>query len=83
MGRTERVKSSPNEVNYLHALFRAYMKTRKIDSRMLASLLNCSPGNVRVWLNKPAKEWKVGAIIEYCDALGIPYAEAFAAACKK
>nr|MBQ4457654.1 helix-turn-helix domain-containing protein [Clostridia bacterium] len=83
MGRTERVKKDPGEVNYLRSLFRGYMRARGITSKELAGLLNCSPGNVRVWLNKPAKEWKIGAIIEYCDALSIPYTEAFTAACKK
>lgn len=71
------------EVNYLHALFREYMRAREMSSAELGELLNRSPENVRMHINKPAKEWKVGQLIEYCDALGIPYEKAFAAATKK
>lgn len=71
------------EVNYLHALFREYMNTNGISSVDLGKKLDRAPENVRMHINKPVKDWKVGQLLEYCDALGIPYDEAFAAITKK
>lgn len=70
------------KINYLHALFREYMLRQNITSTTLAQTLGCSPPNVRVWINKPASEWTFGKMKAYCDALKIPYSEAYEAAMK-
>lgn len=70
------------DVNYLEALLKAYKTSRNITSEQLAEMLNYEPSTVRCQMRKPAKEWKIGMLMRYCDVLGIPYAEAFEAAAK-
>lgn len=72
----------PAKVNYLAALFTAYRRARKMSSAQVAEIVGCSPSNARSQMCKPGKDWNVGQLIQYCDALGIPYEEAFAAAAK-
>jgi hypothetical protein len=71
------------KVNYLAALMRQYKLDRKMTSAQMAEALYCKPESVRRQFGKPADTWRVGTIIDYCDVLGIPYEEAFAAAAKK
>lgn len=71
------------KVNYLAALVRQYKLDRKMTSAQMAEALYCSPENVRRQMMKPAEMWRVGTVTDYCDVLGIPYEDAFAAAAKK
>jgi len=71
------------KVNNLAALFRAYRMARHMTSVQVAEKLGCTPQNARVQMNKPGEDWNVGQLLRYCDVLGIPYDEAFAAAAKK
>lgn len=71
------------EVNYLAALMRQYKLDRKMTSAQMAEALYCKPESVRRQMGKPADMWRVGTILDYCDVLGIPYEDAFAAAAKK
>ena len=68
--------------NYLAALFRAYRKERNMTSKDIADALGCTAENVRTQQNKSGREWNVGKLMQYCDVLGIPYADAFEAATK-
>ena len=70
------------KVNELAALFRAYRKETGMTSEKIAAKLGCSPENVRYQMNKPAADWNIGKLLEYCDVLGIPYEDALAAAAK-
>ena len=72
----------PVKVNELAALFSAYRKARGMTSADIAAEIGCTAQNARVQMNKPGKEWNIGMLIRYCDALGIPYEEAFEAAIK-
>jgi len=72
----------PVKTNELAALFRAYRKAKNMTSTQLAEKLGCTSQNVRVQMNKPGKEWKIGQLLKYCDALEIPYEEALNAAAK-
>lgn len=72
----------PVKVNELAALFSAYRKARKMTSADIAQEIGCSDSNARCQMNKPGKEWNIGMLLRYCDALGIPYEEAFKAAIK-
>ena len=70
------------QVNELAALFRAYRKARGMTSEDIAAKVGCTAQNARVQMNKPAREWNIGQLLRYCDALDIPYDEALAAAAK-
>jgi predicted transcriptional regulator len=70
------------KVNELAALFRAYRTARKMTSTQIAEKVGCTPQNARVQMNKPGRDWNKGQLLCYCDALGIPYAEAMEAAIK-
>lgn len=70
-------KRQPPKVNYLEALLKAYKRAQGLTSEMIAEKLGYSPENVRQQLRKPAKAWNIGALMQYCDILGVPYEEAF------
>lgn len=74
--------NKPPPVNYLAALLRAYKQANRLTSAQLAERLGCRPENVRYQISKPAKAWNVGMLMDYCDALGVPYEEAFREATK-
>ena len=76
------VRKTPPKVNHLAALFRAYRKASGMTSAMIAAKIGCTADNARRNMNKPGKDWTVGQLCQYCDVLGIPYEEAFAAAAK-
>lgn len=69
-------------VNYLRALFAAYRKANGLNSEIVAERLHCAPETVRWQWAKPPKTWKIGQLMEYCDAMGIPIMEALEAAVK-
>ena len=69
-------------VNYLHELFRAYMKHNGETSTTLSKKLFVAPESVRRRINLPAEKWTIGELKKYCDVMGIPYTEAFNAAMK-
>ena len=71
------------KVNYLAALFSAYRKATGKTSTQIADEIGTTPSNARTQMSKPGKEWNIGQLLRYCDALGIPYDEAFAAATKE
>lgn len=71
-----------NRPNYLEGLLKAYKRSRGLTSEQIAEKLNCSPATVRAQLANPAKSWKIGTLLRYCDVLGVPYEEAFEAAAK-
>lgn len=72
-----RVKLIRPQVNHLAAVFAAYRKERHMTSVDVARMIGCTPQNARVQMSKPGKEWNVGMLMKYCDALCIPYEEAF------
>ena len=69
-------------VNHLRALFSAYRSANGLTSENVAAKLGCTPENVRSQWCKPTKSWKIGDLLRYCDAMGIPVAEALEAAAK-
>ena len=75
------VKPKP-KVNYLRGVFASYRAANGLTSESVAEKLGCSAQNVRAQWAKPAKEWKIGALMDYCDVMGIPYSEALEAAVK-
>lgn len=75
-------KPKKPKVNELAALFRAYRTAKGLTSEKIGAALGCSPENVRCQMNKPPEDWNIGKLMKYCDVLGIPYEEAFAAAAK-
>lgn len=70
------------KVNELAALFRTYRTARNMTSAQIADRIGCTAQNARVQMNKPGRDWNVGMLLRYCDALGIPYDEALKAAAK-
>lgn len=70
-------------VNYLVVLLSAYRQQRKMTFDQLGKKLGCSAQNVKQQMGRPAGKWKIEQILEYCDALGIPYEEALKAAIQK
>ena len=70
-------------VNELASVFAKYRRKKRMSSAQVADMIGCTPQNARVQMNKPGKAWNVGQLMLYCDVLGIPYDEAFAAASKK
>lgn len=72
----------PPKVNYLRACLIAYKEAAELTSEQIAAKLDCSPGQVRNELLKPAEEWKIGRLKQYCDVLHIPYEKALAEAAK-
>ncbi len=80
MPKVKWISQPKPKVNYLAALFHAYRKARNMTSVEIAEIVGCSPGNARYQMNKPGTEWNIGQLMKYCDALGIPYEEAFKAA---
>lgn len=70
------------KVNELAALFSTYRKDRQITSVQIAEKIGCTPQNCRVQMSKPGKDWNIGMLLRYCDAIGIPYDEALSAAAK-
>lgn len=82
MPRISYLAAALPQVNYLAALFKAYRKQTGMTSAEIAEKIGCSPENARYQMNKPGKDWNVGQLIRYCDALGIPYDAAFEAAAK-
>lgn len=69
-------------VNHLAALLREHKRASGMTSEDLGRQLGCSADHVRHQIGRPADAWTVGQIKRYCDAIGIPYEEAFAAAAK-
>lgn len=67
-------------VNVLSALFRERMRMQRIRSDDVGKAFGCTGDNVRAMLRRPAKKWKVGDIMTFCDAIGVSYEEAFDAA---
>ena len=55
---------------------------QRIRSDDVGKAFGCTGANVRTMLRRPAKKWKVGDIMTFCDAVGVPYEEAFDAATK-
>lgn len=69
-------------VNHLAGLFHTYRVARGMTSEDVGKAVGCSAGNARNQMRKPGRDWSVGQLIRYCDALGIPYQEAFEAAAR-
>ena len=82
MPRISYLSAALPQVNSLAALFKAYRKQTGMTSAEIAEKVGCSPENARYQMNKPGREWNVGQLCKYCDALGIPYYAAFEAAAK-
>lgn len=76
------MNKSPPKINYLAALFRQRRLETGITAAKVAEAVGCSEENVRVHMNKPPAQWNVGMLMDYCDVLQIPYADAFEAAVK-
>lgn len=74
---------SPPKINYLAALFSAYRKERNMTSEDIAKKIGCTAQNVRVQLNKPAEDWNIKRLKQYCAVLNIPLEEALMAAAGK
>ena len=67
------------EVNRLEMLLKAYEKAAGLNSAKMAVRLGCSADNVRAQLRKPADQWRIGMLKRYCEVVGCPLEEAFAA----
>lgn len=72
----------PVKVNELAALFTAYRRARGMNSAAIAEKIGCAASTARYQMNRPGREWRVGELMDYCDALNIPYQEALEAATK-
>ena len=72
----------PEKPNYLAAVFSAYRKANNITSEDVAERVGCTPQNARVQMAKPGSEWKIGHLVQYCEATGVPVMEALEAAVK-
>lgn len=70
------------EVNHLAMVLRGYKLASGLTSEELGKRLDCTADNVRRQIGKPANQWNIGMLKRYCDALGVPYEEAFSAAAK-
>jgi hypothetical protein len=65
------------KIRFLAALLRQYIKDNKLTSVELGERLNCSPESVRAQIGKRADEWRLGSLLSYCSAIGVPLEEAF------
>lgn len=74
--------NKPVKPNYLAAVFAAYRKANNITSEDVAKRVGCSPSNVRCQIAKPGSEWKIGHLVKYCEAMGVPVMEALEIAVK-
>ena len=69
-------------VNYLAAVLREYKRAAGLTSAQIADMMECTPEHVRALLGKPADNWRIGQLKQFCDVIGCPYSEAFEAAAK-
>ena len=69
-------------VNHLAATLRVYKSAAGLTSKDIAKRVGCTPENVRTQLNKPADQWQIGRLRQYCSIIGCPIEEALAAAAK-
>ena len=72
----------PVKVNYLAALFREYRLLRGMPAAKVAEAVGCSEDNARCQMNKRPGAWNIEQLMRYCDALEIPYEDAFDMAVK-
>lgn len=82
MPKVKYLPSAKPKPNYLRALFAAYRKANGLTSEDVAEKIGCTSQNVRCAWAKPPKTWKIGQLMEYCDAMGIPIMDALEAAVK-
>ena len=82
MPKVSWLKEPKPKINYLAALFLAYRKARNITCEDVGKAVGCSAQNAAKQMNKPGPDWKIGQLVKYCDALGIPYIDALEAAIK-
>ena len=80
IGGEKRRKTKP--VNHLAVTLRGYKQAAGLTSAQIAQRVGCSPENVRTQLNKPADQWRIGMLRQYCAVIGCPLEEALAAAAK-
>jgi len=80
IGGEKRRKAKP--VNHLAATLRGYKLASGLTSEEIAAKIGCSPENVRHQLCKPADQWQIGRLRQYCSIIGCPIEEALAAAAK-
>ena len=74
------LKQPKPKINYLAALFHAYRIATGMTSAEIGKEVGCSASNARAQMAKAGTEWNIGRLLKYCDALGIPYEDAFKAA---
>lgn len=83
MPKIKWIGKPPPKINHLATLLRGYKLAAGMSSEELGTALGCTGDNVRHQLGKPADAWRIGELKRWCDALGVPYDEALAAAAKK
>lgn len=69
-------------VNYLAALFNAYKRANNLNSDQIAEMTGYAAPSVRAYINRAPETWNVGKLMSFCDAIGVPYMEAFEACAK-
>lgn len=75
-------KKPRKPVNHLAATLREYRRASGLTSSEIAQRVGCSPENVRHQMAKPADQWQIGRLRQYCAIIGCPIEEALAAAAK-
>lgn len=68
------------KVNYLAAVLREYKRAAGLTSAQIADMMECTPEHVRSLLGKPADNWRIGKLKEFCGVIGCPISEALEAA---
>ncbi len=77
-----KLRKRTRKANALAALLRQHKLEAGLSSEEIGKRVGCTADNVRRQIGKPPERWTVGALKRYCDAIGIPYSEAFDAAAK-
>lgn len=75
-------RHQPKPYNALAAVLRGYKLASGLTAEQIGERLGVTGDHVKHQIAKPADRWNIGALKRFCDVIGCPYEEAFAAAAK-